>query len=507
MFHTLQSVWSAPTGALTRLLSEGGGMDQDLMSPLSTAAGQSFCSDAWLNDALVRLHRLARSGYGQDIQRRIDAYLPAVAFVQGCDEPHRRLFARRMVLGIPDSPQEGTLPDLGFVLRCAILGYRPPGSRGAGKCVSPASDDRFPLSFADDCYVTHMLLQALPCLRRTVRKERKKLRGHQIGLNVLLGFLLGLCPSAVKFPPFSVRVVVYRDIHRLLTCGGGVAFCEAHPMLMTMAFMEYCTHLIPSYMPAEHDIILSDPGMVTFFSCIPVASDVFRQEMLNDLEPEGSIPWARLEEHCALVVDKYARLCKNRSKARRDDHGLPSRITCGSDVVCAFSSLPYLPPYDAHLDDCTHRLAGSELAMVDMSALVRADLPDAFEGASGIVRLSHEGSLEAQGGAMRRGQVHDTVAVMQRLLFVSALPSNIVRMQLRSLRVCMGECERSALEGMRLYVCASCGLCNSGSSRSVQVRGQCRLDGALFPDDFTGGGCPGARVGLHALPDVYRLGG
>ena len=78
---------------------------------------------------------------------------------------------------------------------------------------------------------------------------------------------------------------------------------------------------------------------------------------------------------------------------------------------------------------------------------------------------------------------------MQRLLCVSSLPANVIRMQLRSLGACMGVCERSALDGMTLYICVSCGLGSSGATRSTQTRGQCRLDGGLFS---TESGCSGA---------------
>ncbi len=48
----------------------------------------------------------------------------------------------------------------------------------------------------------------------------------------------------------------------------------------------------------------------------------------------------------------------------------------------------------------------------------------------------------------------------------------------------MGVCERSALGGTTLYICASCGLCSGGASRSAQTRGQCRLNGESFSDEL-----------------------
>ncbi len=458
--HTLQSVWSASASALTRRLSEGGRSDQDPVVPMASEMEQHFCDDEWLDDKLVRLHLLARSGYGQNIQAHIDTHLPAVAFLCSCrGTPELRSFARRMVLCISDAPQEGTLPDLGAILRGVLLGYRIQGSRIPSKTTVPVNSAEYIFTLKDDCYVSFMLLQALPCIRRYIRKDKGEIRGHQIGLNVLLGLLLGLYPSAVKFPPFHVRVAVYSKVHQLITCGSGRAFCDSHPMLMTMAFMEYCAHVISSYMPAEFEVILCESGMPAYFTGIPLACDVFRQEMLNSLECGSDIAWALLEEHCAVVVDKYTRSCKNKAKTRREDHGLGVRVE--REVVQIFSSLPFVIPYDVHLGDSTHRMIGSELALLDQS---------------GSMPLACEGGSDMEGKRLRKQ--YDAVAAMQRLLCVSSLPANVIRMQLRSLRACMGVCERSALDGMTLYICASCGLGSAGASRSIQTRGQCRLDGA-----------------------------
>ena len=479
--HTLQSVWSAAASALTRHLSEGGRLDQDLMGPLAPETEQRFCDDNWLNDKLVELHHLARLGYGKNIQSHIDTYIPAVAFLRAGRSSlllaERGVFARRMVLCISDSPQEGTLPDLGFVLRSVMLGFRPPAARGVSKGGNTTGCD-FPYAIVDDCYVAHMMLQALPCIRRTNRKDKRQVNGFQVGLNVLMGLLLGLYQSSIKFPPFPVRVSVYTEIHRLLTCGGGREFCEAHPILMTMAFMEYCAYVIPAYMPAEFDALQREQGMSAFFAGMPVSSDVFRQEMLNGLGPECALDWDKLEAHCVPVVDKHMRACKNKTRQRREDHSISSRPS--PEAVCAFAALPYVTQYDVHLDDSTHRVLGSELVMLEQ----------ALQGNTGIFGSCDRSVSENKAQSkQQKKQWHETVAAMQRLLYVSPLPANVVRMQLRSLSACMAVCERSALDGMTLYICVTCGLCSGGASRSVQIRGQCRLDGAQFSETFN---CAGA---------------
>ena len=206
--HTLQSVWPASSDAMTRHLSEGGRLDQDPPGPLTLETEEVFCNDNRLNSWLSKLHQLARMGYGQNIQVFIDSYLPAVAFLRNETTPELKAFARRMVLCTSDSPQEGTLPDLGRVLRGILLGYKVSGSwSGAKKGVkSPVCD--FPFVLSDDCYITHMMLQALPCIKRSIRKDNRGMSGYQVGLNVLMGLLLGLCPLAIKFPPFPVRVTI-----------------------------------------------------------------------------------------------------------------------------------------------------------------------------------------------------------------------------------------------------------------------------------------------------------
>ena len=453
--HTLQSVWSASASALTRHLSEGGRVDQDPIGPtIASEMKQKFCDDAWLDDKLGRLHQLARLGYGQNIQAHIDTYLPAIAFL-GCGYAthEMRRFARRMVLCISDAPQEGTLPDLSAILRGVLLGHRVPTPRKVPKTAAQPQCCEFPYVMKDDCYVSHMLLQALPCIKRPNRKDSKKMRGYQIGLNVLLGMLLGLYPSAVKFPPFHVRVAVYSAIHQLLTCGGGKLFCDSHPMLMTMAFMEYCAHVVPSYLPSEFDVISGEPGMPAYFIGVPLACDVFRQDMLNNMESGCDIAWPLLEEHCAVVVDKHTRVCKNKVKTKREDHGVGVKMEL--DMVQAFSSLPFVIPYAVHLEDSDHRMIGSELAVLDQTCGESEDMD--------VKRARHQ---------------YEAVAAMQRILSVSSLPANVIRMQLRSLRARMGVCERSALDGVTLYICASCGLGSPCAARSIQTRGQCRLDGA-----------------------------
>ena len=101
------------------------------------------------------------------------------------------------------------------------------------------SDGLSQFLIGEDNFSVQMLFQALPCLRRGQKRFVGSQSEIQVGLNVLLGLLLGLYPHTAKFPPFSVRVSVFREVHLLLTGGSGRQFCSKHPMLFVLAYMEY----------------------------------------------------------------------------------------------------------------------------------------------------------------------------------------------------------------------------------------------------------------------------
>lgn len=411
--HTLKSVWQS------RRLPEGG---HSAGVPGTNSSDEEFffCSDPTLNLEIENLHTLARRGC-PDIQPHIDMYIPAVAYLN--ENPDKARMARKMVLSRVDSPQEGTLPDLGPLLRAMLEG-----------------SDRFAGSHA-----LSILHQALPCLRKTEKKQQKCSGDHQIGINILMGLLLGLYPSCLKFPPFSVRVTIYTRIHRLLTHGTGISFCESHPMLLTLAFMEYCAHVIPAYLPAELRVICEEPGMPAFFEGMHLTCDMFRQETLIT----GDESWDSLEKYCVAIVEKHTRTCKNRLRARL---GEPGSIKVTPGAAAAFSDMPLIVPYAIHNEDPSHCIMGSELAF-----------------------LAGQGETSSQ---IQRGFKWEHVVSMQRLIQVYPLPRNILNIQLRSLARLSTICERSALSGAFLHVCVTCVLKgqSSASTKAHFIRGQCRLD-------------------------------
>lgn len=421
----------------------------------------TFCADPVLNARIDHLHALARQGGYTWIQPYIDAYLPAVAYLlaqEKCSQNHQQKhlgLARKMVLSPTDAPQLGTLPDLTHILRRMLLQTE-----------------------LDQCgFVLTPLYSALPCIRRPAARKTAQTSSHsstasqspqssqsspttqasqtinqsiqlphdthQVSICILLGLLLGLYPTSVKFPPFPVRVALYRRVHALLTSGGGATFCQAHPALLTMAMMEYCAYVIPAYLPVEHDLLAEETGMQTFFATFPLACDTFRQEALET----GEEPWSTLESHCTPLVEKHSRACKSRQRARQTGDQFPV-VKLPSSAVDCLAEIPFVVPYSIHLDDPTHCIMASEMA---------------FLGISNQAEIKHEQAV-----------------ALQRTIHTHQLPPNLTQLQLGALSDRMRICERSALSCTILYVCVSCVMANQQTicrkGKAFPTRGQCKYD-------------------------------
>lgn len=470
----------------------------------------TFCEDPVLNSSIEHLHALARQGGCAGIQPYIDAYLPAVAYLkhnnlshsptqisQKCAQrdPHRQQhqnLARKMVLSPTDAPQLGTLPDLTHILRRMLLQTE-----------------------LDQCgFVLTPLYSALPCIRRpaarkmsqacrpTPQKTAQKTSAHssahsvhssqsesgasqspqssqssptpraikpqitqtpqlpqdthQVAICILLGLLLGLYPTSVKFPPFQVRVALYRRVHALLTSGGGATFCQAHPALLTMAMMEYCAYVIPAYLPVEHALLAEETGMQTFFAAFPLACDTFRQEALET----GEEPWSALESHCAPLVEKHSRACKSRQRAKQALDQFPV-VKLPASAVDRLAEIPYVVPYSVHLDDPTHCIMASEMAFLGISTL--------------------SSSSDNSKDSTKESEIkHEQAVALQRTIHAHQLPPNLAQLQLGALSDRMRICERSALSCTVLYVCVSCVMANQQTicrkGRAFPTRGQCKYD-------------------------------
>jgi hypothetical protein len=420
----------------------------------------TYSNDPKLNDRISQLHTLARQGY-DCIQQHIDAYLPAVAYYE--QNPSQAAFARQMVLSMPDVPQLGTLPDLGPVIRSMLQGGS--GASNWGFILTP-------------------LQAALPCLLPLQRKpitnttspsptDPSNPNTHQVALCLLLGLLLGVYPTSVKFPPFHVRVALYRRVHCLLTHGKGTAFCLSHPSLLTLALMEYCAYVLPAYMPVEHTLLAGE-GMEGLFMSCPLQFDAFRQEALITGEEE----WDALEAYCAPIVERHVRTCKGRNhlplqKSRQTEQSSLQLVKLSPTELKDLPQLPVIVPYAIHLGDATHCIMGGELRFLSL---------------------------------LHTGLRHEHAVALQRAIHTDPLPSNLTQLQIRALSAHIRTCQRSALSGSVLYACMHCimggqqAIHRKNSNKAFPTRGQCKLDLAM--DDLICSVCHNS----HSILSISALG-
>jgi len=256
MLYSLQTVWPS------RRLPEG----DPLFFKNADYSFSVYCKeDEYLDSQLRELHKLSIQGF--PVQPYIDTYLPAVAFVQ--EQPLRQSIARRLVLGLPDSPQLGSLPDL---------------------CRGIRSMFTAPCHTCSQCSmgVLHRVLPLHNINKTNHQPEECTDPDPQVMICVLLGLLLGLYPKVVRFPPFPVRVALYRRVHSLITSGDVQKLLKC-PMLINLAFMEYCAHVIPAYMPVEEELLLGEPGMAAFFTGCSLVCDAFRQGVLVTGEEDWQV--------------------------------------------------------------------------------------------------------------------------------------------------------------------------------------------------------------------------
>ena len=426
--HSLQSVWTArrlPGGDYNNI------SDTPKNSKIENGIFDvTYAEDPHLNTQITHLHMLARNGAWEGIQQHIDTYLPAVAFLR--QNPSRALFARKMVLSISDAPQLGTLPDLGPVIRSVLQGEVANNNATWGFILTP-------------------LYSALPCLAIRKAKTDEIINNsdtQQVALCILLGLLLGIYPSSVKFPPFLVRAALYGRVHGLLTHGTGTRFCQNHPALLTLAFMEYFAYVLPTYLPVEYELLAGE-GLEGLFASCPLSCDAFRQEVLITGE-EG---WDALEAYCVPIVDRHTRACKSKSlsiinaptKSKQE-------VVFQSVKLCQVSiqHLPLLPiiaPYSIHLDDATHKIMGSEMRFLGL----------------GSPSLKYEQAV-----------------ALQRAIHIKPLPANLLQIQIRALSGRVRKCERSAISGSVLYACLQCIMGGQQAlnrkGKPFPTRGQCKLD-------------------------------
>jgi hypothetical protein len=469
--HSLQSVWTS------RRLPEGNpkiNNEATLLSSLPSLPDPTFettyTQDPYLNAKITHLHALARQGVVEGIQLHIDCYLPAVAYLEQNNSSSNAPQARMMVSSIPDAPQLGTLPDLGPVIRSMLL------------CSEPQWG-----------FIQTPLYSALPsihCPAKSKAPTGNNIDTHQAALCILLALLLGTYPTCVKFPPFPVRVALYRRVHCLLTHGTGTAFCQKCPALLTLALMEYCSYVLPTYLPVEHGLLAAEGNDGLLFTTCQLACDSFRQEILVT----GEESWETLEAYCVPIVERHTRACKSRAVMHSNDQMVSSKLGNNNNnnnnskpelfqsiKLCPASiqhlpDLPIIVPYGIHLDDPTHKIMGSEMRFLGIhQATTAPSAPSAL-----AAPLTPSTPLKPESKPESKALKLEHAVALQRTIHAKPLPQNLTQIQIKALAHSIRKCERSALSGSILYACIQCIMAGQQAihrkGKTFPTRGQCKLD-------------------------------
>ena len=112
--------------------------------------------------------------------------------------------------------------------------------------------------------------QVLPCFRKPCVLEADMV-GYPVVVNVVLGLLLGLYPTAARKPQFGVRCVFFGRVRRVL-CEGGEEFVRGNPGLVSLGLMEYLARVLPLVMPVEEAFLRETYNMGHFFDHLPLVS-------------------------------------------------------------------------------------------------------------------------------------------------------------------------------------------------------------------------------------------
>ena len=217
-----------------------GGWLTPLPGNVSGGEQLDFVGDGGLNERINWLHRLAREGAidQETAEMHLNSFLGVKAF-----EGEAGRFAGMLVMPVADAPQFGNLPDL-WVFVCRAL-------TGRG-----------------DDLITGLIRQVLPCFRKPCALGEDVV-GYPVLVNVVLGLVLGLYPSASRKPQFGVRGELFRRLRGVLCVGAG-GFVRKHVGLVSLALMEYLARVIPLVMPAEEAFLREVYAMGHFFEHVPL---------------------------------------------------------------------------------------------------------------------------------------------------------------------------------------------------------------------------------------------
>jgi hypothetical protein len=330
----------------------------------------------------LRISQLHASlAHDDHAQSEIDAHLLAAAVAMKGLSLGFPL--RSLVFSSRDAPQFSTLPDLGPVLRSCLV-FRQWNSN----------------------YLSHCLYCCMPVPRSASKIPQPDSASCAILFNVLLATLLGLYPSCVKKPPFSVRCQLFSRVHSLLTAPYEVqsSFATKYKILLVFSLAEYVCRLIPQLFPSERESICSAQAVEAFFIQGPALFDAFRQDTVDS----GQETWHDLSTAAQEAHDRLSRTyrskCRLPQQARRVQ---PADAT--KELLAASLASPRLVTYPFHRaspsalrDEYTTLLGSPDFAEVSiMHSLIRtAPLPDSVRQTqvSADPRLGLESSTREPAG-------------------------------------------------------------------------------------------------------------
>lgn len=165
---------------------------------------------------------------------------------------------------------------------------RPAGAAEASELFSPS------MYLAGSWITTYILPECIPCMQHLCRKNNKgtplstlKPTRKEIDavITLLYGTFLKLYPRGHKTPTFQARVLICRRIFQLLNSPHEIKseFVEMHPNLIRLCTMEYCSNVIPDFMPSEMHALKRNGCVDEFIRSTASMFDTIRREFLQVL--------------------------------------------------------------------------------------------------------------------------------------------------------------------------------------------------------------------------------
>ena len=242
-------------------------------------------------------------------------------------------------------------------------------------------------------------------------------------VNLLHGFLMGLYPYNTRHGTFDYRVFVAGSLRTMVTGDGVLAFIEGHEFLFQFAMIEYLSNVVPDFCPVEESFLLRD---AQYRFNVNQVCEGFRAAALPVVEAGGADVWGNLNDLASSMLHALYRQLKvsnlkinRRQTNQRVNIGLVNEIS-DHGLFEKIMDMPYMPVTSPN--------------MINQIKLLCPDLN--FK------------QLQA-------------VEYFWEIMMVSALPRNVLDMQLEVLEKC-GSCELLQKSMQCVYVCLPCALKTKG---------------------------------------------